>query len=204
MSTGENVFLNCPFDEAYKPSFEVVLFVVASSGYRVRCALEDNDAGDVRFDKLCRLIRECGKSIHDLSRTDLSARGMPRFNMPFELGLYLGAARFGSRVQRAKTALVMVKEPYGLPVYLSDLAGNDPQAHHGLVEEVSRIVRKYLHTRPDGKPLPGATRILADFARFKISLPALAKEIHLESHEIDPFHDYRVYIDLMAEFLRQA
>jgi hypothetical protein len=204
VSSAENVFLNCPFDEAYKPSFEAVLFTVAASGYRVRCALEDNDAGDVRFDKLCRLIRESAKSIHDLSRTDLSAAGMPRFNMPFELGLYIGARRYGSKVQRQKTALVMIKEPYRLPVYLSDLSGNDPQAHHGRVEDVTRIVRKYLHQRPNGTPLPGTTRILAEFTRFKMSLPAIAKELHLEPDEIDPYHDYRVYIDLLTEFLRQA
>ena len=56
--------------------------------------LRRNPRPHVRFDKLSRLIRESGKSIHDLSRTDLSAAGMPRFNMPFELGLYLGATRF--------------------------------------------------------------------------------------------------------------
>ena len=204
MSIAENVFVNCPFDDAYKPSLEAVLFAITASGYRVRCALEDNDAGDVRFDKLCRLILESGKSVHDLSRTDLSAAGMPRFNMPFELGLYLGATRFGSRVQRTKSTLIMVKEPYRLPIYLSDLAGNDPQAHHGRIEDVARIVRKYLHARPDGTPLPGATRILSEFTRFKKSLPALARELHLAPDEIDPYHDYRVYLDLLAEFLRQA
>ncbi len=204
MSAAENVFLNCPFDETYKPSFEALLFAVMASGYRVRCALEDDDAGDVRYEKLCRLISESGKSIHDLSRTDLSAAGMPRFNMPFELGLYLGAGKFGSRAQRRKTSLILVKEPYRLPIYLSDLAGNDPQAHHGRVEDVIRIVRKYLHERPGGQALPGAARILMEFTRFKRALPALARELQLEPSEIDPFHDYRVFVDLLAEFLRQA
>jgi hypothetical protein len=204
VSSAENVFLNCPFDDAYKPSFEAVLFTIKASGYKVQCALEDNNTGAVRFDKLCRLIRECAKSVHDLSRTDLSAAGMPRFNMPFELGLYLGAGRFGSKVQQRKTALVMVTEPYRLPVYLSDLAGNDPQAHHGRVEDVTRIVRKCLHQRPDGTPLPGAARILAEFVRFNAALPVLAKELQLQPDEVDPFHDYRVYMDILSEFLRQA
>jgi len=200
----ENVFLNCPFDEAYKSSFEAVLFTITASGYRVRCALEENDAGDVRFDKLCRLIRESGKSIHDLSRTDLSAAGLPRFNMPFELGLFMGANRFGSPAQRKKSTLIMVSEPYKLPIYLSDLSGNDPQSHHGNPAEVARIVRKYLHLRPDGQPLPGATRIMAEFNRFKNSLPALASALDLTPDEIDPYHDCRDYIGLLTEFLRQA
>ncbi|MEQ1612932.1 MAG: hypothetical protein ABL904_09265 [Hyphomicrobiaceae bacterium] len=205
MSTSlEDVFLNCPFDEAYKSSFEAVLFTVTASGYRVRCALEENDAGDVRFDKLCRLIRESGKSIHDLSRTDLSAAGFPRFNMPFELGLFMGANRFGGPAQRKKSALIMINETYKLPIYLSDLSGNDPQSHHGNPAEIFRIVRKYLHVRPDGKPLPGATRVMEEFDRFKTSLPALAAALELTPNEIDPYHDYRDYIGLLTEFLRQA
>jgi hypothetical protein len=202
--SAENVFLNCPFDDAYKPSFEAVLFTLTASGYRVRCALEENDTGDVRFVKLCRLIRECNKSIHDLSRTDLGSTGMPRFNMPFELGLYLGAQRFGGPAHKKKTSLVMVTEPFRLPIYLSDLAGNDPEAHHGEVDDVTRLVRKYLHKRPDGAPLPGATRIIKEFNRFKASLPELAEALELEPDEIDPFQNYRVYIDILTEFLKQA
>lgn len=202
--SAQNVFLNCPFDDAYKPAFEAALFTIVISGYRVRCALEENDAGNVRFDKLCRLIRESEKSIHDLSRTDLSAAGMPRFNMPFELGLYMGANRFGGPAQRRKSALIMVAEPYKLPIYLSDLAGNDPQFHHGKPEEITRIVRKYLHVRPDGTLLPGASRIIKEFDLFKKSLPALADALDLAPNEIDPYRDYRDYVGLLTEFLRQA
>jgi hypothetical protein len=84
---GLSVFLNCPFDEAYKPSFEALLFTIMASGYRARCALEDDDSGDIRFDKLCRFIEESDRSVHDLSRVELGANDLPRFNMPFELGL---------------------------------------------------------------------------------------------------------------------
>lgn len=169
-----NVFINCPFDEQFKPCFEALLFVITSSGYRVRCALEDSNTGDIRLDKLCRLIRESGQSVHDLSRVDLSAAGLPRFNMPFELGLYLGASRFGSKAHRAKSTLIMVSTPYRLPVYLSDLGGNDPRAHGDLPEEIIRIVRSYLHTKPDGSHLPGKAKVLSELNRFKASLPALA------------------------------
>jgi hypothetical protein len=203
-AASKNVFLNCPFDHAYRLSFEAVILTVTASGYRVRCALEENDASDVRFVKLCRLIRESQRSIHDLSRTDLSAAGRPRFNMPFELGLFLGAQRFGEPIQRKKSCLVMVTEPYSLPIYLSDLAGNDPEAHHGRVKNIISLVRKYLHKRPDGTPLPGASRILQEFERFKLSLPALAHALDLESDEIDPFTNYRVYLDILVEFLKQA
>ena len=112
--------------------------------------------------------------------------------------------RSGGPVQRRKSALIMVDEPYRLPIYLSDLSGNDPQSHRSNPSEVVRIVRKYLHVRPDGKPLPGATRVMEEFDRFKTSLPALAAALELTPDEIDPYHDYRDYIGLLTEFLRQA
>jgi hypothetical protein len=65
-------------------------------------------------------------------------------------------------------------------------------------------VRRYLHAHPDGTPLPGATRILVEHERFKASLPAIAAELHLHPDEIDPFTEYRTYIEVMEIFLRQA
>lgn len=56
-------------------------------GYRVRCALEEDDSGNIRLDKLVALIRESPRSIHDLSRIELGENDLPRFNMPFELGM---------------------------------------------------------------------------------------------------------------------
>lgn len=40
-----SVFVNCPFDDAYKPMFEAIVFAVFDCGYRPRCALEAYDAG---------------------------------------------------------------------------------------------------------------------------------------------------------------
>lgn len=200
----QKVFVNCPFDEDYRPSFEVMVFVIAASGYRVSCSLEENDFGDIRFDKLCRLIAESDRSVHDLSRTEIGPSGLPRFNMPFELGLVMGAKRFGGQRHKGKTALIMVKEPYRLPGYLSDLAGNDPEAHHGRLEEIVRVIRRYLHQRPDGSTLPGPERLLAEFGSFGVWLNERAKRLHLKSDDIHPFKEYRTYMALLTEFLRLA
>jgi hypothetical protein len=196
-----SVFINCPFDSEYKHCFEALIFTVLASGYRVRCALEDSNSGDIRFDKLCRLIEACDKSIHDLSRVELNPSGLPRFNMPFEFGLFLGAHRFGGRRHKAKTALAMVAAPYKLPIYLSDVAGNDPAAHGDDPTEVIRIVRKFLHVRPDGSQLPGAAHIRDAFAQFKSELPNLAAALNIAEDEIDPFRDYRDFIALLQAFL---
>jgi hypothetical protein len=196
-----DVFINCPFDNDYKPCFEALIFTIMASGYRVRCALEDSNSGDIRFDKLCRLISDCDKSVHDLSRVELNPSGLPRFNMPFEFGLFLGARRFGGKAHKTKTALAMIAEPYTLPIYLSDVAGNDPTAHHGRPAEVIRIVRGFLHVRPDGSQLPGAAHISDTFERFKADLPKLAAALNIGADELDPLRDYRDYVAILAEFL---
>lgn len=121
--------------------------------------------------------------------------------MPFEYGLYLGAARFGGKRHRVKTALAMIGQPHKLSVYLSDVAGTDPASHYGNPAEVIRIVRAFLHTRPDGSQLPGAAHIRNTFDRFKADLPQLAAALKIAEDEIDPLRDYRDYIALMTEFL---
>ena len=48
--------------------------------------------------KIYGLIEECRYGIHDLSRTKLDEiNALPRFNMPIELGLFLGAMRYGRK-----------------------------------------------------------------------------------------------------------
>jgi len=51
-----NVFVNVPFDDDYAPLFDALVFTIIACGYRVRCALEEDDSGNIRLDKLVRLI----------------------------------------------------------------------------------------------------------------------------------------------------
>ena len=63
-----------------------------------RCALEGDDGSVVRLDKIFAIMAECRFGIHDLSRTTLdSANRLPRFNMPLELGVFLGGQAFWKR-----------------------------------------------------------------------------------------------------------
>lgn len=84
----DNVFINCPFDSAYKPIFDAIIFTVMDAGFRPRCALESRDSGDTRLAKIVQIIRECRFGIHDISRVETGGAGLPRFNMPFECGLF--------------------------------------------------------------------------------------------------------------------
>jgi hypothetical protein len=199
-----NVFVNVPFDDDYAPLFDALIFAITACGYRVTCALEDNDSGDIRLDKLVQLIRASPRSIHDLSRIELGANDLPRFNMPFELGMALGAKRFGGRAHQGNKIKIMVAESYKLPAYLSDLGGNDPDAHHVNPGTLIRIVRNFLDASPAGEPLPGPAKLIETFALFADALPALAKEIDHRAHEIGGFKGYRTFLWCVAEFLRRA
>ncbi len=100
-----HVFVNCPFDPAYRKILDGLIFAIHSLGFVARCALETDNAGEVRLAKIERLIAECRFGLHDLSAVDLDAvTGLPRFNMPLELGLFLGCRRFGGRAQRKRSA----------------------------------------------------------------------------------------------------
>ena len=80
-----DVFINCPFDDDYLPCFEALLFAITIAGYQARCALEENDAGDIRFDKLRRLIADSDYTIHDLSNVELAQEACDEREMGWPL-----------------------------------------------------------------------------------------------------------------------
>ena len=122
----DNVFINCPFDSVYKPLFDAIVFAVHDCGFVARCALEEGDASQVRIDKIYNIIENCRYGIHDISRTELDeVSRLPRFNMPLELGIFLGAKRFGVEDQKGKKCLVMDKERFRYQKFISDIAGQD-------------------------------------------------------------------------------
>ncbi|NIA14502.1 MAG: hypothetical protein GWP08_10500 [Nitrospiraceae bacterium] len=92
----ESVFINCPFDNEYLPIFQAIVFAVLDGGFQPRCSLEDDDGSLVRETKLLDLIKECRYAIHDISRVQVDQdTGLPRFNMPLELGMFLGMKAAG-------------------------------------------------------------------------------------------------------------
>ena len=118
-----SVFINCPFDEDYRPLFDAIVYTVFRHGLKPRCALEAADGSAVRMDKITQIIAECRWAVHDISRTELNRSGLPRFNMPLELGLFLGARRFGDRMQQRKNCLTLDRQPHRYQAFLSDIAG---------------------------------------------------------------------------------
>lgn len=78
-----------------------------------RRALEVDDSSQVRIEKITGMIRGCRLSIHDISRIEVDGDPpLPRFNMPLELGIFMGAKAFGSREQKKKAGVVLDTERY--------------------------------------------------------------------------------------------
>jgi len=188
------VFINCPFDIQYLPIFRVIIFTIFDCGYIARCAREIDDSSEVRIDKITRIISECKYGIHDISRTEPDKEtNLPRFNMPFELGMFLGAKRFGDDKQKKKICLILDKAPYRYHSFISDIAGQDIQPHNNKVPEAIRVVREWLNNASKGVILPGGKKILERYRKFTSKLPALCERVGLTSDEII-FNDYTAII----------
>lgn len=134
-----------------------------------------DDAAETRIDKLYRIIAESRYSIHDLSRTELdAANGLPRFNMPLELGIFLGAKRFGDEDQSQKRCMILDREQYRFQMFISDLAGMDIKAHAGDPRTIVQHVRDFLLTVSRRKTIPPTVELLESYDGFISALPDLA------------------------------
>jgi hypothetical protein len=182
----DSVFINCPFDEVYQPLFRALFFAVHDCGFVARSALEVDDGAEVRIAKICRIIFECRHSIHDLSRVEADgASGLPRMNMPFELGLFLGARMYGDPRQRQKRCIIFDREQYRYQRFLSDIAGQDIRAHNGDPAEIIRAVRNALATTLPPHVLIHSGKHMAErYARFQQDLPALCSLLRLDPDDL--------------------
>lgn len=181
----DNVFINCPFTEDYRPLRECMIFTVLACGFRPRMALEASDGGDVRLDKIVRLINESAYSIHDISFVELDPKSkLPRFNMPFELGLVIGAKKLAGRRFRSRSLLILERVSFTYQKCLSDIAGQDTREHANSPSTLTRLVRTWL-SQESGRPgIPGDKRIYAAYLRFAEDLPAICEASGLDYAEL--------------------
>jgi hypothetical protein len=190
-----NVFINCPFDDPW-PLFEALVFAVHDCGYIARCALEVDDASEVRIEKIAKIIRDCKFGIHDICRTEPDPlTGLPRFNMPLELGFFLGAKRFGRAEQKQKTCLILDVEKYRFQKFISDIAGQDISAHAADVAKAIKVVRDWLsNATPLSITIPGASLIVSRYELFRNDLPTMCEKLHLNVSELT-FNNYVVQVE---------
>ena len=196
----KSVFLNCPFDAKYRPIFEAVVFAVHDCGFLARCALDEDDSGNVRVTKIYAIIADCRLGIHDVSRTESVGRPrLPRFNMPLELGLFLGARTFGTRRHRDKQCLVLDRERCRYQRFISDIAGQDIRSHDNDPITAIRAVRDWLNTHvPPGTILRGGATMARRYEAFRRDLPAVLRRAEVARREMT----YNDFTTVMVEWLR--
>jgi hypothetical protein len=166
MAFKDNVFINCPFDAQFLDLLRPLLFTVVYLKLVPRIALEAMDSGKVRIEKIVELIKAPRYAVHDLSRIAAAGPGdLFRLNMPFELGLDLGARFFGDRAFKTKKCLILEAEAYRYKAALSDLSGSDIASHRNEPLKVVVAVRNWLKNacRIDA---PGPTLIWDSFNYF--------------------------------------
>jgi hypothetical protein len=186
----DRVFINCPFDKEYMPILHAITYTIYRCGLIPQIALNEDDASDSRLDKIIRFIRGCKYGVHDISRTEANENGFPRFNMPFELGLFFGAKRFGANEQMTKSALVFEKTKYSYIQCISDLSGVDTKAHYDDPAIAIRKIRDWLSTTaPNKTTLPGYQIILKEYLQFKAKLPSMARRAGFDVNDI-AFNDF--------------
>jgi hypothetical protein len=179
-----SVFINCPFDSAYMHLFEAMVFAVIACGCRPVSALAELDSGTVRIDKIRRLIRSCRLAIHDLSRVELSGPSakaigtralLPRFNMPYELGLDVGCRYYGQGQVRRKKLLILDSNRHRYHRFISDASGQDILCHDNSPARLIARVRDYLRVNVARLDVPGERFITQSFRGFGEKLPEFCR-----------------------------
>ena len=172
--TRTEVFLNLPYDPNFENLFLAYICAAHAIGLVPRVTLEI-PGGARRLDRVFALIRQCGFSVHDLSRVQLDRHRprTPRFNMPFELGLAAAWEKTG----RPHAWFVMETMNYRLAKSLSDLNGTDPYIHEGTVQGVFREMGNAF-VRRQGATIPQMWRL---YREVRKQIPRILKRCGTQS-----------------------
>lgn len=139
--------------------------------------MDEDDGSDSRLFKIIRKISDARYGIHDLSRIELNTASYPRFNMPFELGIFFGAKHLGDDTQKKKNALILERTKYSYLQYISDLNGIDTKAHNNDPATAMQKVRDWLRTASGRKTIPGYSILTTQYDEFQSLLPDLTHGI---------------------------
>ncbi len=177
----ESVFLNIPYDREFENLYLAYIVGLTQLGLHVNATVAVPNQG--RLETIIGLIDRSNFSIHDLSRIELS-KGIPRFNMPVELGLALHRWHATKGKHRV---YVFESKPYRAQRSTSDINGIDPKIHHGTARGVMAGLRNIFRQPGDVTTVP---EMLNSYRAVKRKLPQLRKNAGGKSlFEASVFHD---------------
>lgn len=162
----ETAFLNVPYDKEFEGLFLAYVVGLIQLGLQPRLTFAIPNQG--RLDAIIDLIDTSDFSIHDLSRTE-TTNGVPRFNMPLELGLALHQRRV---TEGRHQVFIFESKPYRTQQSTSDVNGIDPFIHHGKPKEIMIQLRNIFRKPGDTITVPD---MFAVYRAIKRRLPEFKK-----------------------------
>lgn len=187
-------FLNIPFDESFEPLY--LAFVAGLSGFGlIPQAVLQIPGSQRRLDRLTELMARCQYSFHDISRVELDRKRprVPRFNMPFELGLAVGMAAHGgyNHLWYAFEA-----KQFRALKSLSDLNGTEIYVHGGKPVGVFRCLTNALAR---SKHRPTVRELQAIYRDVRKAALTIKRDLVTRSlFDTRPFEDLVVAASLSA------
>jgi hypothetical protein len=180
----ESVFLNIPYDGPFENLYLAYIVGLTQLGLRINATLAVPNQG--RLEAIIGLIEQSNFSIHDLSRIELSS-GIPRFNMPVELGLAL----YRSWITKGRHRVyIFESNRYRAQSSTSDVNGIDPEIHHGTPKGLMAGLRNIFRQPGDVTTVP---ETLASYRAVKRKLPELRRNAGSQSlFEASLFQDISV------------
>lgn len=223
MAYSNNIFINCPFDNDYYPLLKSLLFTCLFCELTPKLS-ETKDGDDIRVRQIQKLIEKSKYSIHDISRilpdaylnllketnkkSKKKTKGkkksinekefLPRFNMPFELGLDLGCKHYS---KTDKKCLILEEKQYRYKEVISDIAGQDVTSHDNSPYLLMKSVRNWIYTF-NKKSKPKSFKLIWDlFNEFLFDFDQDMKAESLDPNKMweIPFSEL---IDIMKEWIK--
>ncbi|MGG5485987.1 hypothetical protein [Gaetbulibacter sp. PBL-D1] len=191
MAFEQNVFINCPFDNDFKPLLKALVFELIYLGFSPKLS-QTLSSSAIRVNQIKNLIKTCKFGIHDLSRSKAMAVGeLPRFNMPYELGLDIGALEYGSRKLKTKRILILETERFHYQKVISDIAGQDIENHNDDPKTLITKVRNWFSANFTEETIVGQSVIWIAYNQFiddlNTNLSATYTEDEIEEMPIGDF-----------------
>ena len=106
--------------------------------------------------------------------------------------------RFGKDEQRKKKCLILDKNPYSYQQFMSDISGQDIEAHENDPKKAIRIVRDWLRIASQRRNIPRGYEIRRQYQIFIDDLPSMCIDLRLKQKELI-FNDYTL---LVTEWLK--
>lgn len=144
------VFVNCPFDDKFRPVRDAIILACVSCGFYPTSAIAKGSGGSLRISRIIDELSSSRFSIHDLSRSyGEGDYNLARFNMPLELGM---AILLGHNAAEHHDWIALVLSDTPHVRYISDLGGYDPEVYDGTANTAIKKVAAHLAVQREARP----------------------------------------------------